>query len=128
MAEGAREAVSTTGAPAAIGPYAQAVRCGGWLFCSGQIALRPDGTFAGGDVRVETRQALENLRAVLEAGGSSLARVVKTTVYLTTMDDFPAMNEVYAEFFGAAPPARATVAVAGLPRGARVEVDAVAAC
>lgn len=128
MVDGAREAVSTAGAPAAIGPYAQAVRCEGWLFCSGQIALRPDGTFVAGDVQVETRQALENLRAVLESGGASLARVVKTTVYLTTMDDFPAMNEVYAEFFGAAPPARATVAVAGLPRGARVEVDAVAAC
>lgn len=121
------ETISTDSAPAAIGPYSQAIKTGGLLFCSGQIALPPSGgDVVGGGVEAETRQVLANLKAVLEAGGSSLSHVVKTTVYLTTMDDFAAMNGVYAEAFGEARPARATVAVAGLPKGVRVEIDAVA--
>ncbi|MCO5170456.1 MAG: Rid family detoxifying hydrolase [Planctomycetes bacterium] len=120
------QVVSTPHAPAAIGPYSQAVVAGDLVFCSGQIALRPDGALEQGGVEAETRQVLTNLRAVLEAAGSSLGRVVKTTVFLRDMADFQAMNGVYAEFFPGAAPARATVAVAGLPRGVRVEVEAVA--
>lgn len=120
------EIVSTPNAPAAIGPYSQAVKAGGLVFCSGQIALRPDGSLVTADVGAETRQALENLRAVLTAAGAGLGQVVKTTVFLRTMEDFPAMNDVYREFFPERPPARATVAVAGLPRGARVEIEATA--
>lgn len=120
------EIVSTPNAPAAIGPYSQATRAGGLVFCSGQIPLRPDGSLVTSDVGAETRQALENLKAVLTAAGAGLQQVVKTTVYLRTMDDFPAMNDVYKEFFPERPPARATVAVAGLPRGARVEIEATA--
>ena len=127
------DSVSTPNAPEAIGPYSQAVQASagpnGWIFCSGQVALEPgkSGALVGaGDVAAQTRRALQNLAAVLEAAGSSLARVVKTTVYLTDMAHFAAMNQVYAELFGANRPARATVAVAGLPRGALVEIDAVA--
>jgi 2-iminobutanoate/2-iminopropanoate deaminase len=121
------ETIATDGAPAAIGPYSQAVRGGGFLFCSGQIALRPGGSdLVSGGIEAETRQALENLKAVLEAGGSSLDRVVKTTVYLQSMDDFPAMNGIYEGFFSEHRPARAAVAVAQLPKGAKVEVDAIA--
>lgn len=124
-----RSKISTERAPAAIGPYAQAVRVGEWIFCSGQIALDPATLeLVGGDeVAQQARRALENLAAVLEAAGSGLAEVVKTTVYLVEMGDFAAVNEVYAGFFAAgSEPARATVAVAGLPRGARVEIDAIA--
>lgn len=121
-----RQVVSTPHAPAAIGPYSQAIVAGDLVFCSGQIALRPDGTLEQGGVAAETRQVLVNLGKVLEAAGSSLARVVKTTVFLQDMADFPAMNDVYREFFPEAPPARATVAVAGLPRGVKVEIEAVA--
>jgi len=122
-----RTVVSTDEAPAAIGPYSQAVRAGEFVFASGQIALVP-GTkeIAGKDVAAQTEQVLRNLGAVLGAGGSSLARVVKTTVYLADMTDFPAMNEVYARHFAGAAPARATVAVKGLPLGVLVEIDAVA--
>lgn len=120
------QVVSTPHAPAAIGPYSQALVAGDLVFCSGQIALRPDGTLEQGDVAAETRQVLANLRAVLEAAGAGLGRVVKTTVFLRDMADFQAMNAVYAEFFPAPAPARSTVAVAGLPRGVRVEVEAVA--
>ncbi|MBX3469904.1 MAG: RidA family protein [Planctomycetes bacterium] len=120
------QVVSTPHAPAAIGPYSQALIAGDLVFCSGQIALRPDGTLEQGDVAAETRQVLTNLRAVLEAAGAGLGRVVKTTVFLRDMADFQAMNAVYAEFFPAPAPARSTVAVAGLPRGVRVEVEAVA--
>jgi 2-iminobutanoate/2-iminopropanoate deaminase len=123
-----KEVVFTTGAPAALGPYSQAIRAGGFLFCSGQIALDPStGQVAGADVAVQTRRVLENLRAVLEAGGSSLGEVAKTTVYLRRMEDFAAMNAVYAEFFTERPPARATVEVARLPKDVLVEIEAVAA-
>lgn len=121
------EFVATDAAPAAIGPYAQAVARGGLLFCSGQIALDPaTGALTGADVSGQARQALTNLAAVLEAGGSGLDRVLKTTIYLVSMDDFAAVNAVYAEVFGDHRPARATVAVAGLPKGALVEIDAIA--
>lgn len=120
--------VTTPNAPAAIGPYAQAVVHGGFVYCSGQIALDPaSGNLLDGDVGAQTRQALRNLDAVLHAAGTGRSRVVKTTVYLRDMSDFTAMNAVYAEFFGDARPARATVAVAGLPRDARVEIDCIAA-
>jgi 2-iminobutanoate/2-iminopropanoate deaminase len=119
--------ISTTDAPAAIGPYAQAVCHGGMVYCSGQIALDPaTGALVEGDVATETRQVLRNLGAVLKAAGSDPSRVVKTSVFLRDMSDFAAMNTVYAEFFGDARPARATVAVAGLPRGVRVEIDCIA--
>ncbi len=120
--------VSTDQAPAAIGPYAQAIQNGELLFCSGQIGLIP-GTrsLAGEDVASQTRQALQNLSAVLAAGGSGLDRVLQTTVYLLDMADFTAMNAVYEEMFAGWTPARATVAVAGLPLGARFEVSCIAA-
>ncbi|MFZ7128559.1 MAG: RidA family protein [Desulfobacterales bacterium] len=119
--------VSTPDAPAAVGPYSQAVKAGGFVFASGQIPLDPGtGALVGGDIRKEAHQALSNLRAVLEAAGSSMNHVVKATVFLTDMADFSDVNEVYAGFFDDAPPARACIAVAALPKGARVEVEAVA--
>ncbi|CBE70041.1 L-PSP (mRNA) endoribonuclease [Candidatus Methylomirabilis oxygeniifera] len=122
-----REVVSTDKAPQAIGPYEQAIRCNGLLFTSGQIALDPaTGTLIEGDVSAQTHRALENLKAVLEAGGSSLDHVIKATVYLTDLSNFAKMNEVYAEYLGHAKPARSTVGVATLPRGAAVEIDLVA--
>jgi 2-iminobutanoate/2-iminopropanoate deaminase len=122
-----RERISTTDAPSAIGPYSQAIASGNLVFCSGQVALEPaSGALVEGDVRAQTRRALENLSGVLNAAGSSLAQVVKTTVFLLTMGDFTAMNEVYAEFFPGDPPARSTIAVAELPKGARVEIEAIA--
>ena len=121
------QAVSTQAAPAAIGPYSQAVRAGDFLFVSGQIPLDPaTGALVDADVRAQTRRVLENLSAIVAAAGVSLDRVVKTTVYLLDMNDFQAMNEVYAAFFSAPAPARATVQVARLPRDARIEVDAIA--
>ena len=119
--------VSTPNAPAAIGPYSQAIVAGGMVYCSGQIGLVP-GTrsLSGDDVASQTRQALGNLSAVLEEAGSGLDRVLQTTVYLADMADFAAMNAVYAEAFGGWAPARATVAVAGLPMNARFEVSCVA--
>jgi 2-iminobutanoate/2-iminopropanoate deaminase len=123
-----RETVQTAAAPAAIGPYAQAVAVGPYLFCSGQIALDPaTGALVEGDAAMQAAQALANLRAVLAAAGLGLADVVKTTLFLVSMDDFAAVNAAYAAAFGAGPyPARSTVAVAALPRGARVEIDAIA--
>lgn len=118
--------VHTDAAPAAIGPYSQAVAAGDWVFCSGQIALDAATGTVTGDVPTQTRRVLEQLDAVLRAAGSQLGQVVKTTVYLVDMADFAAMNAVYADFFDEGRPARATVAVAGLPRGARVEIDAIA--
>lgn len=119
--------ISTDQAPAAIGPYSQAVQAAGLVFCSGQIPLDPaSGELVSGDIRLETRQVMENLRGVLQAAGCGFGQVVRTTIYLVDMADFPAVNEVYGEFFPAVKPARATVAVAALPKGARVEIDAVA--
>ncbi len=121
------DTVATQAAPAAIGPYSQAVTVGGMIYSAGQIALHPDTMeLVGGDVVAQTKQVFANLEAVLEAAGSSLARVVKTTVYLADMADFPAMNEVYAARFGDHRPARSTVAVKTLPKNARVEIDLIA--
>lgn len=122
-----RTPVKTDGAPGAIGPYSQAIKAGGFVFVSGQIPIDPStGQFVAGGVAEQTEQVLKNLSAVLEASGTSLARVVKTTVFLADMSDFAAMNEVYGRFFTNEPPARATVAAAGLPRDARVEIELVA--
>ena len=122
-----RQRIQTDNAPAAIGPYSQAIKAGGFVFCSGQVALDPrTGQFVAGGVAEQTEQVLKNLSAVLEAAGSSLDQVVKTTVFLADMKEFSEMNEVYARFFSEPPPARATVAAAGLPRDARVEIEAVA--
>lgn len=122
------QAVSSPKAPAAIGPYSQAVRAGGFLFCSGQIALDPaTGELVPGDVRVQTERVMQNLGAVLAAGGSGWDRVVKVTIFLTDMSDFAAVNEIYGRYFeGLTPPARATVAVRTLPRNVDVEIDCVA--
>ncbi|MCB8958991.1 MAG: RidA family protein [Ardenticatenales bacterium] len=119
--------ISTENAPAAVGPYSQAVRIGKLLYTAGQIALVPaTGKMLEGDVSAQAEQVLNNLTAVLEAGGSSLANVVKTTVFLTDMGNYAAMNEVYSRFFGDSKPARSAVAVAALPLGALVEIEAVA--
>lgn len=122
-----KETISTENAPGAIGPYSQAVRAGNMIFCSGQIPIDPaTGEFVSSDVAEQTRQVLKNLSAVLEAAGTDLNNVVKTTVFLADMNDFTAMNEVYAEFFSDNKPARATVQAARLPRDARVEIDCIA--
>lgn len=122
-----RERIATESAPGAIGPYSQAIASGEFVFASGQVALDPQsGQLVDGDVQAQTRQAIENLSAVLQAAGSSLARVVKTTVFLTTMQNFGPMNEVYGQFFVGEPPARSTVAVAELPRNALVEIEVIA--
>lgn len=122
-----RRVVVTEKAPKAIGPYSQAVVANGLVFVSGQIPLDPlSGSLVQGGIIEQTERVLENLRAILEACGSSLDRVVKTTVYLKDLNDFAAMNEVYARYFAQAAPARATVEVARLPRDARVEIEAVA--
>lgn len=121
------QAVRSDRAPAPIGPYSQAVLAGNELFCSGQIALDPQsGELAGSDAASQAEQALRNLGAVLEAGGMSYADVVKTTIFLVDMNDFAAVNDVYAKYFDAAKPARSTIAVAALPKGARVEIEALA--
>ncbi|MBP1679227.1 MAG: endoribonuclease [Bacteroidetes bacterium] len=122
-----RSVVSTPSAPAAIGPYSQAVVVPPLVFTAGQIAIVPaTGALAGDDIRTQTRQALENVSAILRAAGTSLDRVVKTTVFVKDMGEFQAMNEVYAEFFPSSPPARSTVEVARLPRDVRVEIEAIA--
>ncbi len=125
-----RQTISTPNAPKAIGPYAQAVSvpAGRLVFCSGQIPLDPTtGELVGvGDVRAQAKRVLENLAAVLDAAGSSFADVVKTTIFLTDLQDFAAVNEVYARFVGEAPPARSTIQVAGLPKGAAIEIEAIA--
>ncbi len=122
-----RTIVRTDGAPKAIGPYSQGVASGGFLFCSGQIPLDPaTGKIVDGGIEEQTARVLRNLEAVLSAGGASLAAVVKTTVYMIDLADFPKMNAVYGKFFSGDPPARATVQVAKLPAGALVEIDAVA--
>ena len=119
--------VKTDQAPAAVGPYSQAVRIGNLVYTAGQIPLDPaTGKLVEGAIEAQTRRALENLKAVLEAAGASLSSVVKTTVFLQNMGDFGAMNGVYAQFFGDGPPARSAVEVAALPLGAEVEIEAVA--
>jgi 2-iminobutanoate/2-iminopropanoate deaminase len=120
--------VSTSRAPKAIGPYSQAVQVNGFLFTAGQVALDPDkGELVPGGIGEQTTRALENLRAILSAAGSDFSQVVKTTVFLVDMADFGPMNEVYSRVFGEHRPARSTVAVAALPRGARVEIEVIAA-
>jgi len=122
-----RSVISTQSAPAAIGPYSQAIRAGGLVFLSGQLPLDPaTGQFVDGDVAALTRQIFRNIEAVLAAAGSSLDKIVKTTVFLADLADFQVMNDAYAEFFPASPPARSTVQVARLPRDARIEIEVVA--
>ena len=123
-----RRVVSTEQAPRAIGPYSQAIVAGGMVYCSGVIPLDPaTGEMVGGsDIRLQTERVLANLTAVLAAAGSSPERVVKTTIYLTDLGDFGTVNELYGRVFTHEPPARATVQVAGLPRGAMIEIDAIA--
>lgn len=122
-----REIIQTADAPAAIGPYSQAVKINGLVFASGQIPIDPaSGQFVEGGIKEQTEQVLKNLAAVLEAAGSGLHRVVKTTVFLADMQEFGTMNEVYGQFFKEEPPARATVEAARLPRDARVEIEAIA--
>jgi 2-iminobutanoate/2-iminopropanoate deaminase len=121
------EFVTTSGAPKAIGPYSQGVVAHGWLFTAGQVALDPaKGELVPGGITEQTTRALENLRAILTSAGTDFTRVVKTTVFLVDMADFNAMNEVYSRVFGNHRPARSTVAVAALPRGARVEIEVIA--
>ena len=122
-----REIVSTDKAPGAIGPYSQAIKTGGMLFCSGQIPIDPEtGEFVSNDIGEQTDQVLKNLNAVLEAGGMNLGNVVKTTVFLADMSDFAVMNEVYGRYFDSNKPARATVQAARLPRDAKVEIECIA--
>jgi len=121
------ETVATSGAPRAIGPYSQALRAGGFLFTAGQVGFDPTtGELVDGGIAEQTRQVLQNIRAILEVGGSGLAQVVKTTVFLVDMADFGAMNEVYRSFFSEPYPARSTVQAARLPRDARIEIDVIA--
>ena len=122
-----REVIVSTGAPAAIGPYSQAIRAGGMVFVSGQIPLDPaTGQVVDGGIAAQAERVLDSLRAILDASGSGLERVVKTTVFLTDLGTFAEVNEVYARFFPQEPPARATVQVAALPRGVGIEIEAVA--
>lgn len=122
-----REAISTPNAPAAIGPYSQAIRASGnFLFMSGQIPLRPDGTMVEGDIKAQADQVIANMRGVLEEAGLTFDNLVKTTIFLSSMDHFAAVNEVYGAVFTGEPPARSTVAAAGLPRGVDVEIEGIA--
>ncbi len=122
-----RETISTDKAPKAIGPYEQAIKIGDFIYTAGQIPIDPKtGDIIAGAIAEQTRQVLENLKAVLEAAGSSLDKAIKATVFLKNLGDFAALNEVYGEYLGKAKPARSTVAVADLPRGALVEIDLVA--
>ncbi len=120
------QTISTSNAPQAIGPYSQGKIVGEFIFTSGQIALTPNGEFVEGDIVAQTRQVLENVGAILKEGNSSFANVIKTTVFLSDMGDFSAMNEIYAEYFGNNKPARSTVAVKTLPKNAKVEIECVA--
>ena len=122
-----RETLSTDNAPGAIGPYSQAIRAEGkFLFLSGQIPLTPQGEIVAGDVAAQTEQVMKNIGAVLAEAGLTSANIVKTTIFLKSMDSFAAVNEVYGRYFESNPPARSTVAVAGLPRGVDVEIETVA--
>ena len=117
--------IQTPNAPAAIGPYSQAIIAGDLLFTSGQIPLRADGSLVDGDITVQTLQVMANLKAVIEAAGADLSKVIKTTVFLKNLDDFAAMNKVYGDIFGSHAPARSTVQVAKLPRDVLVEIEAI---
>jgi 2-iminobutanoate/2-iminopropanoate deaminase len=122
-----RQVIQTDHAPAAVGPYSQAIKTDALVFTAGQIGLNPaTGKLVNGGIEAETQQVLNNLKAVLEAAGTNFERVVKTTIFLTDMGEFATVNGIYGQFFGQAPPARSTVQVAGLPLGARVEIEAVA--
>ncbi|HOM71664.1 MAG TPA: RidA family protein [Armatimonadota bacterium] len=122
-----KKIIETSTAPKAIGPYSQAVKAGGLIFVSGQIPINPNtNELVSGSIETETTQVMENLKAILSAAGATLADVVKTTIYLADMGDFAKVNEVYGSYFTGSYPARATVQVAGLPKGVRVEIDAVA--
>ena len=118
--------IATDSAPSAIGPYSQAVRVGDHLFTSGQIPLNLEGAVVGDDIQAQTEQVLKNLKAVLEAGGSSIAQVIKCTCFIKDMNDFAAMNEVYATYFTGTPPARSAVEVARLPKDVLIEIEAIA--
>jgi 2-iminobutanoate/2-iminopropanoate deaminase len=122
------EFVSTPNAPQAIGPYSQAIKHNGLVYTSGQIALTPSGEMIGNDITKQSHQVLQNVKAVLEAAGSSLGDVIKTTIFLADMDDFVTVNGIYAGYFGDHKPARATVAVRTLPKNALIEIDCVAVC
>ena len=127
MSSSVKEKIVTNDAPAAIGPYSQAIRGGGMVFCSGQVALDPaTGQITGSEVRAQTERVMKNLEAVLKSAGTDFTKVVRTTVYLKTMNDFAAMNEIYSSFFPAPAPARSTVEVSRLPKDALVEIDVIA--
>jgi 2-iminobutanoate/2-iminopropanoate deaminase len=122
-----REIISTERGPKAIGPYSQAVKANGFIFTAGQVALDPEtGSLIGSEIKSQTERVMQNLKGIVEAAGSSLSKVVKTTVFLKDMKDFAAMNEIYARYFPEAAPARSTVEVAALPKDARVEIEVVA--
>ena len=122
-----KKAILTDAAPAPVGPYSQAVRAGAWLYVSGQIPLDPKtGQMVEPDITLQTRRVLDNLAAVLEAGGAALADVVKVTVFMTDLSQFSAMNEVFAEYFGQSPPARACIEAAALPKDSLVEIECIA--
>jgi 2-iminobutanoate/2-iminopropanoate deaminase len=122
-----KDVIATNAAPGAVGPYSQGIKTDTLVFTAGQLGIDPEtGDFAGDDVTAQTRQAMENLQAVLKAAGTDLAHVVKTTIFVADMDDFAAVNDVYGRFFGDAPPARSTVQVAALPLGGRVEIEMIA--
>jgi len=124
-----KEVINTKKAPAAIGPYSQAIKAGGLLFISGQLGIDPtSGKMIANDIRDETRLVLENIKAILKVSGSSLDKVVKTTVFVSDMNNFVKMNEIYGQYFNERPPARATVEVSRLPKDAKVEIDAIAIC
>jgi len=118
--------IITSQSPAAIGPYSQAIKAGNQLFCSGQIPLLPDGSMVEGGIHEQAQQVMKNLKGVVEGAGTDLSRVVKTTIYLADLGDFAVVNEIYGGYFKKNPPARATVQVAGLPKGVRIEIDAIA--
>lgn len=122
-----KKIISTNEAPGAIGPYSQGVRCRSFLFCSGQIPLDPkSGQIVPGDIGVQTRRVLDNIAAVLRAEGLTFDNVVKTTIFLTNLNDFQIVNEIYGSYFKQDPPARSTVQVSALPKGAKIEIDAIA--
>ena len=124
-----RDVISTTKAPGAIGPYSQGILASGsFLFCSGQIALTPSGELVPGDVKSQTQQCMANIDGLLSEAGLGFSNIVKTTIFLSSMDHFATVNEVYGAYFSSAPPARSTVAVAGLPKGVDVEIEVIAVC